>query len=92
MKSKAFFSFHFDGMWWQPLKKGENGAITCEMMIMRNIDSCIRDIFNDSYPNQQKEQLQFIDICLLPFIGKKRSDELTDSDVVAACKKIKTVF
>ena len=59
---------------------------------MRNIDSFIRDIFNDYYPNQQKEQLQFIDICLSPFMGKKRTDELTDSDVVAACKKIKTGF
>ena len=60
---------------------------------MRNIDSYIRDIFNDCYPNQQKKkQLQFIDICLSLFMGKKRTDELTDSDVVAACKKIKTSF
>ena len=92
MKSKAFFSLHFDGTWWQPLKKGENGAMTCDMKIMRNIDSCIRDIFNERYPNQQKEQLQFIEICLSPFMSKKRSDGLTDNDVITACKKIKTVF
>jgi hypothetical protein len=92
MKSKAFFSLHFDGMWWQPFGKGKNGAITCDMKIMRNIDSCIRDIFNERYPNQQKEQLEFIEILFFPFIGKKRYDDLTDADAIAACEKIKTVF